>query len=152
MFRCPLSTFFSATVVVVCTAVVKIFPMYTYKTSITPTILRTSRALHLLFFFFLPFFTFFFSRYVATYAKYGRTPLPGQSTRVCVWFVFLHIQPIGPQTIPSNVRGCQSGSWPRRGAKVNRSHNFTCPVDREQDWQPYPVDTYSCYMCDHTSW
>ena len=19
-----------------------------------------------------------------------------------------------------------------------------------QDWQPYPVDPYSCYMCDHT--
>ena len=19
----------------------------------------------------------------------------------------------------------------------------------EQDWQPYPVDPYSCYMCDH---
>ena len=30
------------------------------------------------------------------------------------------------------------------------------PVSREhlhvQDWQPYPVDPYSCYyMCDHTS-
>ena len=22
--------------------------------------------------------------------------------------------------------------------------------DHEQDWQPYPVDPYSCYMCDHT--
>ena len=21
---------------------------------------------------------------------------------------------------------------------------------RERDWQPYPVDPYSCYMCDHT--
>ena len=20
----------------------------------------------------------------------------------------------------------------------------------EEDWQPYPVDPYSCYMCDHT--
>ena len=20
----------------------------------------------------------------------------------------------------------------------------------EQDWQPYPVDPYSCYICDHT--
>ena len=23
-------------------------------------------------------------------------------------------------------------------------------ADHEQDWQPYPVDPYSCYMCDHT--
>ena len=28
--------------------------------------------------------------------------------------------------------------------------NFPCPADHEQDWQPYPVDPYSCYMCDHT--
>ena len=25
-----------------------------------------------------------------------------------------------------------------------------CSVDHEQDWQPYPVDPYSCYMRDHT--
>ena len=28
--------------------------------------------------------------------------------------------------------------------------HFSCLTDHEQDWQPYPVDTYSCYMCDHT--
>ena len=27
---------------------------------------------------------------------------------------------------------------------------FPCLADHEQDWQPYPVDPYSCYMCDHT--
>ena len=27
--------------------------------------------------------------------------------------------------------------------------HFTCSADHEQDWQPYPVDPYSCYMCDH---
>ena len=26
---------------------------------------------------------------------------------------------------------------------------FPCSADHEPDWQPYPVDTYSCYMCDH---
>ena len=26
---------------------------------------------------------------------------------------------------------------------------FPCSAD-EQDWQPYPVDPYSCYKCDHT--
>ena len=27
---------------------------------------------------------------------------------------------------------------------------FSCLADHEQDWQPYLVDPYSCYMCDHT--
>ena len=27
---------------------------------------------------------------------------------------------------------------------------FSCSADHVQDWQPYPVDPYSCYMCDHT--
>ena len=27
---------------------------------------------------------------------------------------------------------------------------FPCSADNEQDWQPYPVDPYSCYMCYHT--
>ena len=24
---------------------------------------------------------------------------------------------------------------------------FSCSADHVQDWQPYPVDPYSCYMC-----
>ena len=28
--------------------------------------------------------------------------------------------------------------------------NFPCSADHEKDWQLYPVDPYSCYMCDHT--
>ena len=28
--------------------------------------------------------------------------------------------------------------------------HFPCSADHEQDWQPYPADPYSCYMCDHT--
>ena len=24
---------------------------------------------------------------------------------------------------------------------------FPCSVDHEQDWQPYSVDPYPCYMC-----
>ena len=26
--------------------------------------------------------------------------------------------------------------------------HFSCSADHLQDWQPYPVDPYSCYMCD----
>ena len=28
--------------------------------------------------------------------------------------------------------------------------HFPCSADHEQDWQPYPVDPYSCYTCDNT--
>ena len=28
--------------------------------------------------------------------------------------------------------------------------HFPCSADHVQDWQPYPVDPYSCYMRDHT--
>ena len=28
--------------------------------------------------------------------------------------------------------------------------HLPCSADHEQDWQPYPVDPYSCYICDHT--
>ena len=28
--------------------------------------------------------------------------------------------------------------------------HFSCSADHEQDWQPYPVDPHSCYMCGHT--
>ena len=28
--------------------------------------------------------------------------------------------------------------------------NFSCSADHVQDWQPYPVDPYSCNMCDYT--
>ena len=31
---------------------------------------------------------------------------------------------------------------------VSRDQILRC--DHEQDWQPFPVDPYSCYMCDHT--
>ena len=28
--------------------------------------------------------------------------------------------------------------------------HFFFSADHVQDWQPYPVDPYYCYMCDHT--
>ena len=28
--------------------------------------------------------------------------------------------------------------------------NFPCSADHVQNWQPYPIDPYSCHMCDHT--
>ena len=37
----------------------------------------------------------------------------------------------------------------RRKRGQGNTH-FPCSADLVQDWQPYPVDPYSCYMCDHT--
>ena len=37
-----------------------------------------------------------------------------------------------------------------RHARGQGNIRFPCSADHEQDWQPYPVDPYSCYMCDHT--
>ena len=37
-----------------------------------------------------------------------------------------------------------------RRERGQRSIHFPCSADHVQDWQPYPVDRYSCYMCDHT--
>ena len=33
-----------------------------------------------------------------------------------------------------------------RHARGQRNIHYPCSVDHEQDWQPYPVDPYSCYM------
>ena len=45
-------------------------------------------------------------------------------------------------------RDCRTRRLARPRGQGNT--NFPCSADHEQDWQPYPVDPYSCYMCDHT--
>ena len=37
-----------------------------------------------------------------------------------------------------------------RHARGQGNINFACSADREQDWQPYPVDPYSAICDDHT--
>ena len=37
-----------------------------------------------------------------------------------------------------------------RHERGQRNIHFSCSADHVQDWQPYPVDPYSCYMCDRT--
>ena len=37
-----------------------------------------------------------------------------------------------------------------RRERGQENSNFPCSADHEQDWQPYLVDPYSCYMCDST--
>ena len=38
-------------------------------------------------------------------------------------------------TIPSNIRGCQSGTWSQRGTKVNGSHHGDNPLLRPRGIQ-----------------
>ena len=37
-----------------------------------------------------------------------------------------------------------------RHARGQGNVHFPCSADHEQDWQPYPVDTYSAICDDHT--
>ena len=34
-----------------------------------------------------------------------------------------------------------------RRERGQRNIHFPCSADHVQDWQPYPVDPYSCYIC-----
>ena len=48
--------------------------------------------------------------------------------------------------IDCRTRLARSNSRRERG----QENILSCSADHEQDWQPYyPVDPYSCYMCDH---
>ena len=44
--------------------------------------------------------------------------------------------------MPNSVSVCSRSS-------MGNIH-FSCSADHVQDWLPYAVDPYSCYMCDHT--
>ena len=37
-----------------------------------------------------------------------------------------------------------------RHARGQGNINFPCSPDHEQDWQPYPIDSYSAICDDHT--
>ena len=50
----------------------------------------------------------------------------GEVTVVVVFFALTD----RASTIPSNIRGCQSGTWSQRGTKVNRSHHGDNPLLR----------------------
>ena len=52
----------------------------------------------------------------------------GPSSHVVVVFFTLFID--RASTIPSNIRGCQSGTWSQRGTKVNGSHHGDNPLPR----------------------
>ena len=37
-----------------------------------------------------------------------------------------------------------------RRERGRRNIHFLCSADHVQAWQLYPVDPYSCFVCDHT--
>ena len=60
--------------------------------------------------------------------------------RLTVWSLiflgfFLFFLTDRASTIPSNIRGCQSGTWSQRGTKVNGSHHGDNPLLRPKGIQ-----------------
>ena len=52
----------------------------------------------------------------------------------------------GPVSRDKNFRRERGQGIIQRGQGII---HFPSSADHEQDWQPCPVDPYSCYMCDH---
>ena len=47
------------------------------------------------------------------------------------------------------IRLARPNSQARTWTGTEKNH-FPCLAHHEQDWQPYPVDPYLCFMCNHT--
>ena len=54
--------------------------------------------------------------------------LTGVGCTGCVVVVVVFTLTDRASTIPSNIRGCQSGTWSQRGTKVNGSHHGDNPL------------------------
>ena len=77
------------------------------------------------------------NKYMDAAAELGRNPVSKH-----------HIQPEYGDEQADAGRDCQTvsrGQIFRREREQDNIH-FLCPADHEQDWQPYPVDPYPCYM------
>ena len=74
-------------------------------------------------------------------AELGRNPVSKQQ-----------IQPeYGDEQVDAGRDGRTHLARPHSQARTRTGeYYFLCSADHEQDWHPYPVDPYSCYMCDHT--
>ena len=80
------------------------------------------------------------NKYMNAAAELGRNPV---STRFSLSMDMSRltrdgtVEPVSRDPILRHERGQVNIHFPRS-------------ADHEQDWQPYPVDPYSCYMFDHT--
>ena len=57
--------------------------------------------------------------------------------------------PVSKHQIQPEYGDQQADAGRYRRTHLARSIHFSCSADHIQDWQPYPVDPYSCFMCDH---
>ena len=64
-----------------------------------------------------------------------------------------HIQPEYGDEQADAGRDCRTVSRDQilRRERGQRNIYFPCLADHVQNWQPYPLDPCSCYMCGHTS-
>ena len=59
-------------------------------------------------------------------------------------------EPVSRDQILRRERGQGNINFPCSAEHEQGNINFPCSAEHEQDWQPHPVDAYSCYVCDHT--
>ena len=73
-------------------------------------------------------------------AELGRNPVSKYSTRFSASMEMSRLtrdgkaEPVSRDQILRHVRG-------------QGNIHFLCSADHKQDWQPYPVAPYSCYIC-----
>ena len=86
-----------------------------------------------------------------TYILHACAPTARRShltTIVCVLFRFCFFFFMFPSFVSLGIDVAFSVSRDQilRREREQRNLHFPCSADHEQDWQPYPVDPYSCYM------
>ena len=82
------------------------------------------------------------NKYMDAAAELGRNPV--SSTRFSL--LSLEMSRLTRDGTPETVSRDQILRHERGQGNIN----FPCSADHEQDWQPYAVDPYSCYICDDT--
>ena len=79
-----------------------------------------------------------FNKYIDAAAEIGRNPLSKHQ-----------IQPEYGDEQADAGRDCRTNLARRPNSEARTGtgkYSFPCSGDHEQDWQPYPVDPYPCYM------
>ena len=79
----------------------------------------------------------------AAAAELGRNPVVKKSSRFSLSMEMSRL------TREGTAESVSQDQILRRERGQGNIH-FPCSADHVQDWQRYPVDPYSCYMCDHT--
>ena len=65
-------------------------------------------------------------------------------------FILMYLSSVGLAVLCHIATTLQSRDQILRRERRQGNIYFPCSADHDQGWQPYPVDPYTCYMCDHT--